>query len=92
MKLKCIGGPNHGEYKDVGNNYHNGEYVQLPKRIELASVQFNYSKSIPPSLEIPIEVYIVDDLKYSVDSQIYEWKFLRYHKHNIITIFDLLLK
>lgn len=50
-KLKCIGGPNDGEYHDVADHFKVHDLVQVMKRLKPMPVIINYALDYEPLLK-----------------------------------------
>lgn len=73
MKLKCIGGPNDGEWHEVQENLHLNDVVQIQGKIKSC-----YTWEMPEYLQDTITInynwYIIKELRYkSVYARDFKW-------------------
>lgn len=88
MKLKCIGGPNHGQYQSVPNDYRNGELVRL---IKYPEISINETISAD-RITVEYNYYIIETIKYNVDkNNMEEFKFLRWKTIDILEALRIVL-
>ena len=67
MKVKCIGGPNDGEWYDIPDNYRLNDQIKIPQKIK-----YEISDYMPASYEeirdlitVKLELYILKELRYN---------------------------
>lgn len=82
MRLKCIGGDNHGNYQTVPSHYREGDTYRIAV---LPEVEVNV-QILPEMITVNhFDFYVVEILKYSdKNKNLYEFKFLRHVNINLV--------
>lgn len=87
MRLKCIGGPNDGEYHESRDKRY-GDLVNIPQ-FEPMSICCDVN-AVPEITKVNYAYYRIEKLGWQLDSNIKEWNFLLYEKLTIPEIFNKL--
>lgn len=88
MKLKCIGGPHDGEYKETFNRRYN-DIIVIINHENTPTVNFEVN-TIPSITKTEYAYYKIEKLGWVKDGKHKEWTFLLYEKLTIHDIFDKL--
>lgn len=94
MKLKCIGGPNNGEYHIVDDLHHVGDAWKVKQKNEYkVSFDMPLPDEMPEFVTEKYEIYIIDRMSYiKPDRKTFWVQFLRYEKDDKDKLMEKILK
>lgn len=99
MRLKCIGGPNNGEWHEVHDNFRVGDCWRIAKKLEVSTKMLPINEQGILITNIEYIQYIFDQAAYRYnnnennENKFYEFMYLRYEKLTRDEIMmDLLIK